>query len=131
MFSILSKRSCTIRPTIKLSSANDFNLDKTKLLSSGKGLTLYHTVLSFNDPEEGFAKHCAYKEKMLITNIFSFFHNVFYSIKDKSNNLKNPPFPFMNLVSCKGFKFGLVQNLVVLQSITSEVKQVAPVLSFI
>ena len=38
MFSNLSKKYCTTLAIIKLSSANTFNLDKTKILSSGKDL---------------------------------------------------------------------------------------------
>ena len=42
-------------------------------------LTLYNTILTFNNPEnESFWKHWGEKEKMLVTSIFSFFHNVFY-----------------------------------------------------
>ena len=40
-------------------------------------LTLYHTILTFNDlKEEGFGKHWE-REKMVLTSIFSFSHNVF------------------------------------------------------
>ena len=31
-------------------SAICFNLDQSKILSSGNGLTLYHTITGFNDP---------------------------------------------------------------------------------
>ena len=38
-----------------LSSANAFRLEQPKNMSFGKGLTLYNTILTFNDPkEEGF-----------------------------------------------------------------------------
>ena len=33
-------------------SAICFNLDQSKILSSGNWLTLYHTIPTFNDPEE-------------------------------------------------------------------------------
>ena len=34
---------------------------------------------AFNNPEkDAFSKHCGKKEKMLVTSIFSFYHNVFY-----------------------------------------------------
>ena len=35
-----------------MSSAICFNLDQSQILSSGNGLTSYHTVSTFNDPEE-------------------------------------------------------------------------------
>ena len=39
----------------------------------GTNLTLYHTFLTFNGPEEGrFLKTFLEKEKMLVTSIFSF-----------------------------------------------------------
>ena len=51
---------------------------------------LYHTIQSFNDPEEEtFRKHCGEKEKMLVTSIFSFSHNGFYCIKDKFCHFSN------------------------------------------
>ena len=50
MFSTLSKREIIIFVTFNSSSANAFNLDQSKILSSGNGLTLYHTILMFNDP---------------------------------------------------------------------------------
>ena len=37
---------------LNLSSANAFSLYKPKILSSGKGLTLYHTIPTFTDPEK-------------------------------------------------------------------------------
>ena len=43
---------------------------------------------------------------MLVTSIFSFFHNVFYPIKDRNHNL-------LLLVVCKRFQFGPVYNFVV------------------
>ena len=36
----------------KISSVICFNLDQFKILSSGNGLTLYHTIPIFNDPEK-------------------------------------------------------------------------------
>ena len=46
------KKNCTIFATPKLSSANAYNLDKAKILSSDKELTLYHTIPTFNNPEK-------------------------------------------------------------------------------
>ena len=47
-------------------------------------LTLYHTILTFNDPREGFGKH---REK--VTSIFSFSRNVFIPIKDRNYHFCN------------------------------------------
>ena len=45
MFSTLSKYNCTIWATLKLSSANSFNLDYAKIMSSCKGTPLpYNTA---------------------------------------------------------------------------------------
>ena len=43
-----------------------------------KGLTLYHTIPTFNDPEEEtFGKHCGKRRRMLVTSFFSSSHNGF------------------------------------------------------
>ena len=50
-----------------------------------KGLTLHHTIPTFNDPEKkSIFKTLLEKEKILITNLFSFSHNVFHPFKIKS-----------------------------------------------
>ena len=47
--------------------------------SSSLPLTLYHTILTFNDPEKScLLKTLWEKVKMLETSIFTFSHNVFY-----------------------------------------------------
>ena len=61
-----------------MSSAICSNLGQSKILVSGNGLNLYHTNLTFNDPvERSLLKTLWEKEKMLVTGIFSFSHNVF------------------------------------------------------
>ena len=66
MFSILAKTNFNFSVTLNLLSANAFNLDHSKNLSFGKGLTLYHTSPTFNDPkEEGLGKHCRNKSSKL------------------------------------------------------------------
>ena len=68
MFSTLSKRNFSFSVTFILSSANAFNLDQSEILSFGKelnlhhtiptfktwqmALTLYRTILTFNNPKE-------------------------------------------------------------------------------
>ena len=50
MFSTLSKREIIITAAFNLSSASTFNLELSKNLSFSKGLTLYCTIPTFNDP---------------------------------------------------------------------------------
>ena len=62
----------------------------------GYTLTLYHTIPTFNDPQErSLLKTLWEKEKMLVTSIFSFSQNVFNTIKDKNNHFK-----YFNFVVC-------------------------------
>ena len=64
---MMYKKNCTTWAIPKFSSAKAFNLEMGKFLSSGKGLTLCHTIPTFNDPKgEDFGKHCGK------TSIFSF-----------------------------------------------------------
>ena len=50
---------------------------------ANKHLTHSHTMTPFDvSGKEQFSKHCGEKEKMLATSIFSFSHNVFYTIKE-------------------------------------------------
>ena len=70
-------------------------------------LTLYHTVPTFNDSEkEVFRKHCGKRRKMLVTSIFSFSHNVFELIKNRSHYSNNILF-----VVRKCFEIAQVQKL--------------------
>ena len=47
----------------------------------GSGLTLYSTDTHFDASTQKFLKTLWEKEKLLVTNNFSFLHNVFYSIR--------------------------------------------------
>ena len=68
-------------------------------------LTLYYTVLTFNDLEKGsHLKTLWEKEKMLVTSIFSFSYKVFCSIKDRNHHFSN-----IETVVCKCFEFSLVK----------------------
>ena len=59
MFSILHKREIIGSATMNLLSANALNLVKAKILSIGTRLTLYQTILTFNNPKgQDFKKHC-------------------------------------------------------------------------
>ena len=66
----------------KMSSAICFNLDQAKILLSGNGLTLYHTMTTLDAPEEN-----SLLKKADIASIFSFSHNISYPMKDKCNVL--------------------------------------------
>ena len=92
----------------KTSSMYDLDMiDTDKLWAGITGLILY-TIRNFNDLKgESFLKTLREKEKLLLTSIFSFFNNVFYSSQHK--------FQFLHLnyfVVCKWFEFGLVYNFV-------------------
>ena len=67
------------------------------------------TILTLNDPEEeDFRKTLWEKEKMLVTSIFSFSHNVFYPIRYRNHCFSN-----LKFVVCKCFEFGPVRMFVV------------------
>ena len=60
-------------------------------------------MTTFDTPEEkSLLKRLWEKKKMLVTSIFFFSHNVFYSMKQNFNVLSNIWF-----VVCKCFQFGL------------------------
>ena len=62
---------------------------------------LSHTILTFNDlGKRSLLKTLCEKEKILVTSIFSFSHNVFYPCKDKFQFLSHIYF-----VICKCFQF--------------------------
>ena len=64
------------------SDSNSFFTDKQELGMSY--LTLFHTILTFNNPEkEAFWKALWVKEKILLTSVFSFSHSVFYSFQQE------------------------------------------------
>ena len=48
----------------------------------------YHKIYTFNDShKKDLGKHCGEKEKMLLTSIFSFSHNVFKTLNKESPHL--------------------------------------------
>ena len=64
--------------TFILSSANGFNLDRSKNLLFGEELTLYHIIQTFNDPKgRKLLKKCC------------FFFTSFYCIRDVNQHLCN------------------------------------------
>ena len=62
-------------------SAMCFNLDQSTILFSGYGLILYH--IDFLTPKwlKTFENIVKNEKRMLLSSIFSFSHNVFYTIK--------------------------------------------------
>ena len=74
----------------KLLSANSFRLEESKNLLFGKRLTLHHTITTFNDPDrEALLKTLWEKEKMLVTSISSFSHNVLQPSKKQTSNFQS------------------------------------------
>ena len=77
---------------------------RQKVSLCGNGLTLYHTIPTFNDFETGrLLKTLWEKEKMMVTSIFSFSHNVFYPSQNKLQFLSHIYF-----IVCKNFQLGPV-----------------------
>ena len=57
---------------------------RQKVSLFGKGLSLYHTIPTFNDlQKEAFWKHCRKRRKCWLPAFFSFSHNVFYPSQNK------------------------------------------------
>ena len=74
------------------------------LFGKGLNLTLYHIIPTFG---EAFLKTLWDKEKVLVSSIFSFSHNVFYSFKKDFLFLS-----YIYFVVCKCFQFGKASNLI-------------------
>ena len=88
----------------ELLSANILKLDKcTFCWSCDKVLNLYHRILSYNNFEKEHLKTLWKKEKMLVTSIFFFSYNVFYTIKYRKHH-----FSKIYFFSCIYFPFGQV-----------------------
>ena len=67
--------------------------------------SLPHAILTFKRPRKRSRLKTEGKEKMLVTNIFSFSHNFFYHITDKNHYFSNIKF-----VICECFQFERVQH---------------------
>ena len=116
--------------TFNLSSANALSSAQSKKLPLGKELTFLNGPLHMGQRNtrmlcRGFnslphnpdfkqpwvkrpLKTLWRKEKMLVTSIFSFSHNVFNPIKVQNHHFKH-----LNFVVCKCFQFGQGQIFVV------------------
>ena len=106
-YNIIALTHCSLRyHTISL--PNDNILDNSKFKTfAGDNLTLYHTIPTFNDlEEETFGKHCGEKEKMLVTSIFFFSHNVFYHPQHKFQLFFFSSANALNLDHSKVLSFG-------------------------
>ena len=74
---------------------------KYMYIDSILSFTLYYIILNFNDPlKRGLWKTLLEKEKMLVTSIFSFSLNVFYSVKERDGHFSNA-----DLSSTNAFNF--------------------------
>ena len=87
------------------------NLPKAKHILS-QILNVYEKFSSNSLPQndskkKAFLKTLWEKKKMLLTSIFSFSHNVFYSIKDRNHHLT-----YIYFVICKCFQFDDVLDFV-------------------
>ena len=81
-------------------------LIRFKICCQIKGLTHSHKNTFWRPRETSLLKTLWEKKKLLVTSNFSFFHNVFYSIKGR-----NYHFCCIQFVVCKCFQFGLVPIL--------------------
>ena len=76
-----------------MSSAICFNLDQSKILSSGNGLkdlrlTFYHTIPTFNNLEkEAFGKHCGKRQKCCISPFPTMFSTLPFTNFNSSHTL--------------------------------------------
>ena len=87
--------------TFDLSSANAFNLVQSKLLLFGERLTLSRS--SFMYLQYKYLKTLREKEKLLVTNNFSFSYSVFYPFGELS-----AIFIEFKIVVCNFFQFGRI-----------------------
>ena len=80
-------------------------------------LTHSHTMTPFDvSGKEAFFENIVGKEKMLVTSIFSFSHNVFYSIKDRNYHLC-----YIHFVVCRCYQFGQGQIFVIWEWVKCEI----------
>ena len=93
-----------------MSAAICFNVEKSKILSSGNGLTLYYKITNFNSPVLEAFENFVKKGENAGTQQFLFFSQCF--LPPKTQNAKCVSHVYF--VVCKCFQFGPVQHLVVL-----------------
>ena len=80
MFSTLLKTSFDFLFEFTLPSANGFNMDQSKILSFGKDLTHYHTMLHFDALEIYNCRNIVSKGQIACNKQCLHFHNIFYPI---------------------------------------------------
>ena len=107
VFNSVNYENKTVELLYLLQGKNLERLEKTAGYICDGNQTLISIPL-FNDIEIELSKTLWEKEKMLVTSIFSFFHNVFYPFTDRNYHFSNNKF-----VVCKCFQFGQGQNFVV------------------
>ena len=111
LFSILPKSKFNFSFKFILSSANAFSLNQSKILSFGKELTLYQTILTFKDPKRRAFENIVGKGENAGYQHFLFFPQCLFSVCPKSKF--NFSFQFIlssanafNLNQSKIFSFG-------------------------
>ena len=82
LFSTCLKNFLPFSSDLKLSSANSFSLEESKILSFGKGLTLYHTNPSLKDPKEESSLKSLWENQ---THAFSLFPAMFSNYQWKNH----------------------------------------------
>ena len=93
----------------KISSVICFNLDQSKILSSGNELTLFQTSPGFYNVDickTSLLKILWEKEKLLLTSSIFFSHSVFYLLGELS-----AIFIKFEIVVCGLFQFGSLKQL--------------------
>ena len=87
LFSTLSSREIIILTTSILSSANAFNFDchQAEILSFGKRVNTKSEFLTTLEKER-LLKILLEKQKLMVTNIFSFSNNAIYFVKEKDHH---------------------------------------------
>ena len=118
----------SLSPDMIFSSADVFNMDKFSMRTAQNDmvqnffadvLTLYHTIANFiNSVKENLLKILWEKEKMIMTSIFSFAHNVLTLPKTNSFisvTFKLPSANVLKLVKLEVLLFTKRQNFRVVQ----------------
>ena len=113
MFSTLCGTYFSFQMHSKMSSAICFNLDQSKILSSGNGLTLSQTSAGFYVYITSLLKTLWEKEKLLVMSNFSFSYSVLYQFEELS-----AIFIKFEIVICKLFQFVQSRNLSFVKELT-------------
>ena len=106
MFSNVSQTEIIIVATFNLLSANAFKLDKAKILSLGKELTLCHIIPTFYDPREKALEITVGKRENAGNQRFFPFPTLFFTLSKRGKVI-------LAMFVCKCFQVAHVKNFVV------------------